>query len=107
MSSEDSYEEGYFLNGRWVKGKLSDAAGSDSARGGVDFGARIAAVRADVSRVLGDVLTLGKDILETEDGRQHIESQMKKVGDDISVTLSNLGNEAAKSFEDALEKIKR
>jgi len=107
MSSENSYERGYFVNGRWVEGELSGTSDSGSAGGSVDFGARIAEVRADVSRVLGDVLLLGKDILGTDEGRQHIESQMKKVGDDLSETLSTLGNEAAKSFEEAFEKMKR
>jgi len=107
MSSENSCNEGCFENGRWIEGGRAGAAGSDSAEGNVNFSARIAEVRADVSRVLGDVLSLGKEIFGSEEGRQHIESQMKKVGDDISETLSTLGNEATKSFEEAFDKMKR
>ena len=107
MSSKSSDEGGRFVNGRWIEGKLSGAAGSDSTGESVNFGARITQVRADVSRVLGDVLSLGKDILGSEEGRQHVESQIKKAGDDISATLSTLGNEATKSFEEAFDKMKR
>jgi len=107
MTPEHSSEEGHFEQGRWVEVELSDAAGSDSTEKTDGFGARIAGVSADISRVLGDVISLGRDIIETDEGRQHIESQVKKFGDDISATLNHLGNEAAKSVEQALDKIKR
>jgi len=107
MTPESSSEAGHFEHGRWVEADLSDAAGSDSNEKTDNFGARIASVSADLTRVLGDVLSLGRDIIETDEGRQHVESQVKKFGDDISTTLNHLGNEAAKSVEQAFEKIKR
>ena len=114
MSSEPFTNDGHFVNGRWVETETSDADDSHSDERTIDFGARITDLRADISRVLGDVITLGKDILESEEGRQHIEYQVKKVGDDISTTLANLGEEAerfgkeaGKSVEQAFGKIKR
>jgi len=107
MTPEHYSEEGHFEHGRWVEAELSDAAGSDSNEKTATFGDRIAAVNADLSRVLGDVISLGKDIFETDEGRQHVESQVKKFGDDISTTLNHLGNEAAKTVEQAFDKIKR
>jgi hypothetical protein len=107
MTPEDSSEEGRFEHGRWVETELSGAAGADSDGKAATFSARITAVSADISRVLGDVISLGKDIIETDEGRQHVESQVKKFGDDISTTLNHLGNEAAKSVEQAFGKIKR
>jgi len=107
MTPEDSIENGHFEHGRWVEAELSDAAGSASDEKAVDFGTRIEAVSADISRVIGNVLSLGRDIIETDEGRQHVESQVKKFSDDISATLNHLGNEATKSVEQAFDKIKR
>jgi hypothetical protein len=107
MTPEHSSEKGRFEHGRWVEAEISDAAGSDSDETTDTFSARIAALSADISRVMGDVISLGKDIIETDEGRQHVESQVRKFGDDISTTLNHLGNEATKSVEQAFDKIKR
>jgi len=107
MTPEHSSEKGHFEQGRWVEAELPDAAGSASDEKAVDFGTRIEAVSADISRVIVDVISLGRDIIKSDEGRQHVESQAKKFGDDISATLYHLGNEATKSVEQALEKIKR
>jgi hypothetical protein len=107
MTPEHSSEKGHFEHGRWVDGEPPDAAGSGSDEDTVDFGIRIEAVSADISRVIGNVISLGRDIIKTDEGRQHVESQVKKFGDDLSVTLNHLGNEAAKTVEQAFDKIKR
>ena len=112
MSSETFTDDGHFVNGRWIEEETADEA--TSGEGTIDFDARIAELRTNISQVLGDVITLSKDIFESDEGRQHIESKVKKGGDDISTTLKNLGEEAAKlgeeaakSFEQAFGKIKR
>ena len=107
MTSEQSAETGHFERGRWVKDDAPDAAGQNSDEKVADFSARIKAVHNDVSRVLGDVLSLGIDIVKTEEGKQHIEDQVKKATADITATLNHLGNEAAKTLEQAVEKIRR
>jgi hypothetical protein len=111
MTIQGSDETGHFERGRWVKDEEPDAAGQNSDEKVADFSARIKAAQSEVSRVFGDVLSLGKDIMTTEEGKQHIEDQVKKTSDDIISTLNHLGNEAAKTVEktvkQAFKKIRR
>ena len=111
MTSQQSAKAGHFERGRWIEDGPPDAAGQNSDEKVVDFSARIKAVHSDVSRVLGDILSLGKDIVRTEEGKQHIEAQVKKAREEIASTLNHLGNEATKTVEktveQAFEKIRR
>jgi septation ring formation regulator EzrA len=112
MTSQQSAETGHFEHGRWIEDEAPDAAGQNSDEKVTDINARIKSVHSDISRVLEDVLSLGKDIVKTEEGKQHIEDQVKKARADIAKaditsTLNHLVNEATKTVEQAFEKIRR
>ncbi|MBN1432360.1 MAG: hypothetical protein JW931_06270 [Methanomicrobiaceae archaeon] len=107
-------KKGHFEKGKWVEEKEAEAentavempqkstgAGKEENKENVDdFDEKIAELKSSVSKNLNDLFGVGKALLTTEKGRNHLAKKMKKAEEKIDKTIEDI----AEGFEKAIKK---
>lgn len=99
-------KKGHFEKGRWLDDEeiTEDAApgqGTDEDNGNVeDFDEKVAELKSSISKNLTDLFGVGKALITTEKGREHLAKKVKKAEEKIDKTIEDI----AEGFEKALKK---
>ncbi|MFH0967796.1 MAG: hypothetical protein V1862_08960 [Methanobacteriota archaeon] len=91
---------GRFEKGRWVE---DTEPISSSPEHEVNLEDRVAAARSSFGKGLDDLLTVGRDLLTTDEGRRHIGRTMDKASGDIMVRLEDTAKVATDYISSLLE----
>lgn len=91
---------GHFENGRWVEEPLEQEPPSGPKN---DLDERVAAAKASFGKGLSDLLSVGSDLLTTNEGRRHIGKTMDKASGEIMVTLEETAKKATDYISSLLE----
>lgn len=106
-------KKGHFEKGRWVEegeatGETAAGTASEFPEPGVDetgetvydFDEKIAEIRSSVSKNLNDLFGVGKALITTEKGREHLAKKVQRAEEKIDKTIEDI----AESFEKAIKK---
>ena len=99
-------KKGHFEKGRWVEDKEITEnpvpeQDVDENTGNVDdFDEKISELKSSISKNLGDLFGVGKALITTEKGREHLAKKVKKAEEKIDKTIEDI----ADGFEKALKK---
>ena len=99
-------EKGHFEKGRWVEDEetredTASAPGKDEETGNLeDFDEKIEELKNSISKNLGDLFGVGKALITTDKGREHLAKKVKKAEEKIDKTIEDI----AEGFEKALKK---
>jgi len=91
--------EGRFEKGRWVEEKQEPSPSIHEP----ELEQRVAAARISFGKGLDDLLSVGRDLLTTEEGRKHIGRTMDKASSEIMVTLEDNAKKATEYISSLLE----
>ena len=92
--------EGRFEKGRWVDEPESSSPPGDLNK---DLQERVAAARTSFGKGLDDLLSVGKELVTTEEGRRHIGKNLDKAGEEIMSTLEEAAQSASEYINGFLE----
>jgi len=104
--------QGHFEKGRWVEDEIAEekptvtSGESEDPKAGeatetVDnFDEKIEEIKSSVSKNLNDLFVVGKALITTEKGREHLSKKVKKAEEKIDKTIE----EIAEGFEKAVKK---
>ncbi len=106
-------KKGHFEKGKWIEGEeiAADSAvempqestgpGKDERKETIDdFDVKIAELKSSVSKNLNDLFGVGRALLTTEKGREHLANKVKKAEEKIDKTIEDI----AEGFEKAIKK---
>jgi hypothetical protein len=106
-------KKGHFEKGRWIDeeeaaGMNAAGAADESGEAGAegtgesidDFDEKIAELRSSVSKNLSDLFGIGKALITTEKGREHLAKKVKKAEEKIEGAVEDI----SKEFEKATRK---
>ncbi len=104
-------EKGHFEKGRWVEekdvveektaGAGEESPGPGEKSGSVDdFDEKIAELKSSVSKNLSDLFGIGKALVTTEKGREHLAKKVKKAEEKMEKTIEDIAGD----FEKAIKK---
>lgn len=89
---------GRFEKGRWVEEPTKQASGSQE-----DLTERLSEAKASFGKGLDDLLSVGRDLLTTQEGRRHIGRSMDQAGAEIMGTLEETAKKATEYISSVLE----
>ena len=106
-------KKGHFDKGRWVEEKdvveektagtgeesPGPEAGGESGSAD-DFDEKIAEIKSSVSKNLSDLFGIGKALVTTEKGREHLAKKVKKAEEKMEKTIEDIAGD----FEKAIKK---
>jgi hypothetical protein len=92
--------DGRFEKGRWVEEAEQTSSAFDNDTG---LEERLAAARSSFEKGLDDILTVGRDLVTTEEGRKHIGRTIDKASEDIMVRLEDTAKAATDYINSLLE----
>lgn len=90
--------EGHFEKGRWVEDNEKKDHPNDQSD---DINSRVREATTSFGKGLDDLLSVGRELVTTEEGRRHIGRSMDKAGADIMTALED----AARSASDYISSI--
>ena len=99
-------KKGHFEKGKWVENEeIAESSvpgqGAGENTGNIDdFDEKIAELKSSISKNLGDIFGIGKALITTEKGREHLSKKVKKAEEKIDKTIEDI----ADGFEKALKK---
>lgn len=102
-------KKGHFEKGRWIDeeeaGKKADVRINAGGEGGSgestdDFDEKISELRSSVSKNLNELFGIGKALITTEKGREHLAKKVKKAEEKIEKTIEDVAGD----FEKAIKK---
>jgi hypothetical protein len=88
-------KKGHFESGRWVE----DTAPEKGPAGTSAIEARIIEVSRSVSAAIDDVVKAGRDLVETEEGRRHMEKTVKDAGAGVQKAIQDILRKAKEEIE--------
>jgi hypothetical protein len=94
---------GRFEKGRWVEEPSHQASASGSHN---DLTERLIGAKASFGKGLDDLLSVGRDLVTTQEGRNHIGRSMDQAGVEIMGTLEETARKATEYISSVLEKRK-
>jgi hypothetical protein len=92
---------GYFKNGQWVEEKISEERETSGKPDGKLLEKRIDEVSSSVSRTLGDVISLARDLVVTKEGHMVVQKKIDEAGKSLDSAIHDMIAEAKKSTEPA------
>lgn len=92
--------EGRFEKGRWVEDQTNGISRSDDGPG---LEERLAVARVSFEKGLNDILTIGQELLTTDQGRRHIGKTMDKACNEIRETMEDTAKKATDFINDLLD----
>jgi len=99
-------KKGHFEKGRWVEdeeiaGNSAPGQAADEKTGNIDeFDEKIIELKSSISKNLTDLFGVGKALITTEEGREHLSKKVKRAEEKIDKTIEDI----ADGFEKALKK---
>ncbi len=103
---------GYFKDGVWIEEPVEEeeTGGQGSAEAGgeaFDVEELVGEAKESVKKAVNNVVTLGKNLFGTEQGRKHLEKEARKAGEKLEDAIEDAVETAKKEFEKAKEKAKK
>ncbi len=92
--------EGHFEKGRWVEDAEKNDHSNDQND---DINSRFKEATASFGKGLDDLLSVGRELVTTEEGRRHIGKSMDKAGADIMTALEDAARSASDYIGSILE----
>jgi hypothetical protein len=92
--------EGRFEKGRWVEEPETSASSGDLND---DLHERIASAKVSFGKGLDDILSVGRELVTTDEGRRHIGKAMDKAGGEIMSALEEAARSASEYINSILE----
>ncbi|WP_146201124.1 hypothetical protein [Methanospirillum lacunae] len=91
---------GQFEKGRWVEEPTQQASATGSPD---DLTERLSQAKASFGKGLDELLSVGKELLTTQEGRKHIGRSMDQTGAEIMGTLEETARKATEYISSVLE----
>ena len=95
---------GRFEKGRWVEEPEQPLPSMDQNS---DLQERVAQARSSFGKGLDDLLSVGRELITTEEGRRHIGKTMDKASGEIMVSLEEAAKAATDYISSLLEQKKK